>query len=149
MMNVSVAAEISNPRACGLSSGDVLSAAIVEIIGWAMADAIPDIEKAINRVVRFGENPLPIPDTRWRISPAIRIFLGPYLLLITPVRMEPIIASEELSVDICPVIPTGALNDSAISSKSSPEMTHGVQFANIATNRDGISKRFFLEVSPI
>jgi hypothetical protein len=45
------------------------------------------------------------------------------------VSIDPIIASVELKVDICPVIPTGALKDSAISIKSKLEITSGVQFA--------------------
>jgi hypothetical protein len=148
-MNVNVAAEMSNPIACGLSSGVVLSAANVEIIGCAIAEAIPDIEKAMKSVVRLGANPLPSPDTMWSINPVINIFFGSYLLLIIPVIIDPIIAKAELSVDIWLVIPTGALNDSAISSKSKPEMTHGVQLANIATKRDGSSKLFFPVFSSI
>jgi hypothetical protein len=141
-MNVNVAAEISNPIACGLSSGVVLSAAKVEIIGCAIAEATPDIEKAMKSVVRLGANPLPSPDTMCSNNPVINIFFGPYLLLIIPVIIDPIIARAELSVDIWLVIPTGALNDSAISIKSKPEMTQGVQLANIATKRDGSSKLF-------
>ena len=148
-MNVNVAAEISNPIACGRSSGVVLSAAKVEIIGCAIAEAIPDIEKAMKSVARLGANPLPIPDTMWSISPVISIFFAPYLLLIIPVIIDPIIARAELSVDIWLVIPTGALNDSAISSNSKPEITHGVQLANIATKREGSSKLFFPGFSSI
>lgn len=113
----------------------------VEIIGPTIAKASPDAANATKRTSRLGAKPHPKADTRCSTSPARSIFLGLYLLLISPASSAPSIASVELSVDICPVIPTGALNDSAISINSKPEMTRGVQLAYIATNKAGNNNR--------
>lgn len=142
-MNVRVAAEMINPIACGLSFVGMCSPTRVEIIGPTIARASPDAANAMNRTPRLGAKPHPRADTRCSTSPAKSIFFDPYLLLISPASIAPSIASVELSVDICPVIPTGALNDWAISINSKPEMTSGVQLAYIATNKAGNNKRLF------
>ena len=141
-MNVKVAADIIYPKAWGLSSVGMCSPTRVEIIGPTIARASPDTEKARKRMLRLGAKPHPMAEARCSVNPARSSFLGPYLLLIRPANIDPNMASVELSVDICPVIPTGALNDSAISIRSRLDITSGVQLAYIATNKAGNNRRF-------
>ena len=128
-MKVRVAADIINPIALGLCFIGMCSPTSVSIIGPTIDKASPDVANVMKRMLRVGAIPHPSADIRCSMSPARSIFLGPYLLLISPASIDPIIASVELRVDICPVTPTGALKDSAISIKSKPEITSGVQFA--------------------